>query len=187
MSQAGWTDERVEQLKKLWTDGLSASQIAKALGGVTRNAVIGKVHRLGLAGRAAPSRPVKRIPVAAPAPKPRIVTPASPGLPPRTIAPLVAVAAPASALAAARPSPRTSGDVATVDVLGLKPGMCKWPVGDPGSPGFGFCGKHTADGKVYCEEHAAVAYQPAAPRKKTRRDDDAAAAEIRRYARLAAL
>src|SRR5207247_7634706 len=47
-----WTDERVEALKKLWTDGLSASQIAAELGGITRNAVIGKVHRLGLSGRA---------------------------------------------------------------------------------------------------------------------------------------
>ena len=55
-----WTDERVETLKKLWIDGLSASQIAKQLGSVTRNAVIGKVHRLGLAGRATPSRPAKR-------------------------------------------------------------------------------------------------------------------------------
>src|SRR5262245_40202895 len=48
----GWTDERVERLKKLWSDGLSASQIAAELGGITRNAVIGKVHRLGLSGRA---------------------------------------------------------------------------------------------------------------------------------------
>src|SRR6201996_4163483 len=55
----GWTDERVELLKKLWQDGLSASQIAKQLGGVTRNAVIGKVHRLGLSGRAAPSQPAR--------------------------------------------------------------------------------------------------------------------------------
>ena len=47
-----WTDERVETLKKLWADGLSASQIAAELGGITRNAVIGKVHRLGLSGRA---------------------------------------------------------------------------------------------------------------------------------------
>jgi GcrA cell cycle regulator len=47
-----WTDERVETLKRLWTDGLSASQIAAELGGITRNAVIGKVHRLGLSGRA---------------------------------------------------------------------------------------------------------------------------------------
>ena len=55
-----WTDERVEKLKELWTEGMSASQIAKVLGGVTRNAVIGKVHRLGLSNRspggAAPHR-----------------------------------------------------------------------------------------------------------------------------------
>ena len=56
MTQLNWTNDRVEQLKNLWTEGLSASQIARALGGVTRNAVIGKVHRLGLAGRASPSR-----------------------------------------------------------------------------------------------------------------------------------
>src|SRR3954466_12453637 len=56
MTQMNWSEDRVEQLKTLWTEGLSASQIARALGGVTRNAVIGKVHRLGLAGRAGPSR-----------------------------------------------------------------------------------------------------------------------------------
>src|SRR5213593_1540597 len=55
----GWADGRVELLKKLWQEGLSASQIAKHLGGVTRNAVIGKVHRLGLSGRAAPSQPTR--------------------------------------------------------------------------------------------------------------------------------
>ena len=57
-----WTDERVELLKKLWADGLSASQIATKLGEVTRNAVIGKVHRLGLAGRATTSRYVLQSP-----------------------------------------------------------------------------------------------------------------------------
>src|SRR5436305_12771417 len=56
-----WTDERVELLKKLWADGLSASRIAAELGGITRNAVIGKVHRLGLSGRAkTPSSSVSR-------------------------------------------------------------------------------------------------------------------------------
>src|SRR5690606_16642364 len=59
-----WTDERVELLKKLWAEGLSASQVAKQLGGVTRNAVIGKVHRLGLSGRATPSRPARSRPQA---------------------------------------------------------------------------------------------------------------------------
>ncbi|WP_291207720.1 GcrA family cell cycle regulator, partial [Hyphomonas sp.] len=67
-----WNDERVNTLKKLWAEGHSASQIAKQLGGVTRNAVIGKVHRLGLSGRATPSRPVKRPPRLA-RPKPRFL------------------------------------------------------------------------------------------------------------------
>ena len=50
-----WTNERVEELKNLWSEGLSASQIAKRLGDVTRNAVIGKVHRLGLEARIKPT------------------------------------------------------------------------------------------------------------------------------------
>ena len=57
MSNVPWSDDRITTLSKLWQDGLSASQIAKQLGGVTRNAVIGKIHRLGLSGRATPSRP----------------------------------------------------------------------------------------------------------------------------------
>ena len=79
MNQMNWSDDRVEQLKTLWTEGLSASQIARALGGVTRNAVIGKVHRLGLAGRASPSR----------AERPRVSMPKSPSL--RTHVPAVPV------------------------------------------------------------------------------------------------
>ena len=55
-----WTEDRVATLTKLWAEGLSASQIAKELGEVTRNAVIGKVHRLGLSGRAKPSRPKRK-------------------------------------------------------------------------------------------------------------------------------
>src|SRR6201993_369506 len=74
-----WTDDRVEQLKSLWTEGLSASQIARALGGVTRNAVIGKVHRLGLAGRASPSRSERpRLPMAPKVPSVRTQLPAAP-------------------------------------------------------------------------------------------------------------
>src|SRR3972149_3775965 len=64
-----WTDERVELLKKLWAEGLSASQIAARLGGVTRNAVIGKVHRLGLSGRATSSRSSSPRPRRAPVPR----------------------------------------------------------------------------------------------------------------------
>ena len=64
-----WTDERVESLKKFWQEGLSASQIASRIGGVTRNAVIGKVHRLGLAGRATTSRMKSHRPRRTPAPQ----------------------------------------------------------------------------------------------------------------------
>src|SRR5687768_18583958 len=74
----GWTDERVELLKKLWQDGLSASQIAKQLGGVTRNAVIGKVHRLGLSGRATPSKPQRTVFKAPRPPRPLSSTPSAP-------------------------------------------------------------------------------------------------------------
>src|SRR5947199_4794757 len=79
-AEMGWTDERVALLKKLWLDGLSASQIAKQLGGVTRNAVIGKVHRLGLSGRAAPSQPTRTVFKA-----PRPARPVSVAPPPRRI------------------------------------------------------------------------------------------------------
>ena len=72
-----WTDERVELLKKLWADGLSASQIASQLGGVTRNAVIGKVHRLNLSGRAKPASNAARPRKARPAtPAPPVIAPA---------------------------------------------------------------------------------------------------------------
>src|SRR3989442_2793761 len=74
-----WTDERVETLKKLWADGLSASQIAAELGGITRNAVIGKVHRLGLSGRA-------KSPASA-APRQRKARPAQHMMRPRPVSP----------------------------------------------------------------------------------------------------
>src|ERR1700739_3964082 len=86
----GWTDERVELLKKLCQDGLSASKIAKQLGGVTRNAVIGKVHRLGLSGRAAPSKPARTVYKA-----PRPARPVSSPSAPRRVAEPLSLASPA--------------------------------------------------------------------------------------------
>src|SRR3982750_2942674 len=57
MVDMSWTDERIERLKKMWHDGATASQIADELGGVSRNAVIGKAHRLGLEQRPSPVKP----------------------------------------------------------------------------------------------------------------------------------
>ena len=147
-----WTDERVTTLKKLWLDGLSASQIAKQLGGVTRNAVIGKVHRLGLSGRAAPSQPARPAATAMPS-APRRVIAAEP-------AALPAVAQQPSVPAFRAEEPGS----ATVLTLGAH--MCKWPIGDPSADGFTFCGRRSSDGP-YCNEHARVAYQPQQTKKKS--------------------
>jgi GcrA cell cycle regulator len=163
-----WTEERVETLKKLWQDGLSASQIAKQLGGVTRNAVIGKVHRLGLSGRATPSKPARPLfkaprpqrTVSAPTPPRRIAEPAlsSPSLPP------------------ARYLDEQPGS-ATVLTLGAH--MCKWPIGDPSSEDFTFCGRRSGQDGPYCIEHARVAYQPPQGRKKATASE--LARSLRRY------
>ncbi|MCZ8085799.1 MAG: GcrA family cell cycle regulator [Brevundimonas sp.] len=170
MSQ-GWTEERVGALKKLWLEGQSASQIAKALGGgVTRNAVIGKVHRLGLSGRAAPSQPVR---TTFRTPRPRPQPTVQPSAPRRIEAVQPRAAVPA------QPAPVIAPDLAgTATVLTLGAHMCKWPIGDPGSDGFSFCGRRAAEG-VYCVEHARVAYQPQA--RKGKDGGSELARSLRRY------
>jgi GcrA cell cycle regulator len=173
----GWTDERVETLKKLWLDGLSASQIAKQLGGVTRNAVIGKVHRLGLSGRAAPSQPAR------PAFKaPRPARPAATAVPAarRAAQPPSRDAAHVAAVAhrpAAAPLQPEEPGVATVLTLGAH--MCKWPIGDPATDEFTFCGRRSADDGPYCVEHARIAYQPQQNKKKSSPGE--LARSLRRY------
>ena len=134
-----WSEERIEQMKALWKEGLSCSQIAKRLKcGVSRNAVIGKLHRLGLSGRREPSAPVNRK-----------VRPASPSR-------RAAVVRPPDFSPISSPLLDCSTDV--VRVRQVATGECKWPVGDPRDPTFGFCGAATTG--RYCAEHAARAYQP---------------------------
>ena len=163
-----WTEERVELLKKLWQDGLSASQIAAELGGVTRNAVIGKVHRLGLSGRgktSASGTPRAR--------KPRpvgIPTGAAPTLRGNTVlAPKIVPRPEAQPL----PEVHLDEDVVVpmserVTIMELREFMCRWPMGDPTKPEFRFCGGRAIGGLPYCSHHARIAYQPAAERKRMR-------------------
>ena len=151
----GWTDERVELLRKLWMDGLSASQIAKQLGEVTRNAVIGKVHRLGLSGRATPSQPAKPIFKAPRPPRPVVSSPPVQRRPVEV--------RPVSA-----PMPVVYVEErGTATVLTLGAHMCKWPIGDPATDEFTFCGRRAGDEGPYCVEHARVAYQPQQSKKKS--------------------
>ena len=164
-----WTEERVEVLKKLWAEGHSASQIAKQLGGVTRNAVIGKVHRLGLSGRATPSRPVKRPPRLA-RPKPPIRQEGTAQVPERSLEePRIRRSDQHAIVSALQPAPVADGEVATI--LTLRDSMCKWPIGDPADPKFAFCGRKSDCGP-YCSEHAKVAFQPQRKRDRKRSDDD---------------
>ena len=163
----GWTDERVATLKKLWLEGLSASQIAKQLGGVTRNAVIGKVHRLGLSGRAAPSQPAR--PVFKPQ---RLARPVAPA--PQPVRRIIA-----SAPTPPEPVIRRVEEPGSATVLTLGAHMCKWPIGDPSSDNFSFCGGRVSQG-VYCKSHAELAYQ--APMKKSGRSGASELARsLRRY------
>ena len=185
-----WNDERVELLKKMWGEGQSASQIAKELGGVTRNAVIGKVHRLGLSNRntasasaeggakakAAPkakaaSKPaVKPVaePVAAPAPQPapisriKAIIPAGQPLPPQPSANEIDPAALAKVNEIEKKAKRLT-------LMELTERTCKWPVGDPATPDFWFCGLPVKSGKPYCEAHVGVAFQPMSSRRDRRR------------------
>ena len=156
-----WTDERVELLKKLWADGLSASQIAAELGGVTRNAVIGKVHRLGLSGRAkSPSSS---------APRPRKAR--SGGHMMRV--PRSSMRGNTALAYDYEPEPEPELIEIPIEqrktLLQLNERTCHWPVGDPGSSEFFFCGGDTANDLPYCAYHSRVAYQPANERRRDKR------------------
>jgi GcrA cell cycle regulator len=171
----GWTEERMDMLKKLWSEGFSASQIANELGGVTRNAVIGKVHRLGLSGRAkAPMTQSQR------AKKPTARQPQT-SQPPRVQPPLQTVgntAIKTDMLPAIKPqidlrpkiySLSEPPLVENAGILELNEQTCKWPVGDPGDNSFHFCARRSDSGIPYCAYHARVAYQPASERRREKR------------------
>lgn len=186
-----WTDERVELLKKMWGEGQSASQIAKELGGVTRNAVIGKVHRLGLSNRATtaakPDAKAKAAPktepkpkatprssepaakadaLMEPAPKPlparKQIIPAGQPLPPQPSANEISPEALAKVSAIEKKAKKLS-------LMELTEKTCKWPVGDPATEDFWFCGLPVQQGKPYCEAHVGVAFQPMSSRRDRRR------------------
>ena len=162
-----WTDERVELLKKLWSDGLSASQIAGELGGITRNAVIGKVHRLGLSGRAkAPSSSVPR------QRKPRAAS--SMFRAPRNMMRGNAALAMQPAYDyEPEPEPEPIENIIPIGqrctLVELTDDKCRWPIGDPGAADFFFCGGKTNAGVPYCGYHARIAYQPVTDRRRDRR------------------
>lgn len=181
----GWTDERTELLKKLWIEGLSASQIRDVLGGgVSRNGVIGKVHRLKLEGRAKPMNGISRVrtkprstrlpsprnsnlvPNGGGRPSPRSPTPRKPGIVSGAIfGPVPALFAESRANGTVNedlPPPIAELYIPVEQRLSLmqvNEHTCKWPIGDPLTPDFYFCGQQAEDGQPYCEFHARRAYR----------------------------
>ena len=164
-----WTDERVELLRKLWSEGLSASQIAAQLGSVTRNAVIGKVHRLKLSSRG-------RTTVAAP--RQKKASSAAGGSKSAARAPTItrSISIGATALQTqfdVEPVVRyrPAADVVVpisrrLQLVQLSERTCKWPNGDPLTEDFSFCGTDTAETGPYCTYHSRIAFQPAAERRR---------------------
>jgi GcrA cell cycle regulator len=170
----GWTEERIEMLKKLWSEGFSASQIANELGGVTRNAVIGKVHRLGLSGRAkAPmtqsQRPKKPATRQVPTSQPRTQSPPQTAGNTALKTNILPILKPQIDL---RPKIYSLSEpplVENASILELNEQTCKWPVGDPGDNSFHFCARRSDSGIPYCAYHARVAYQPVSERRREKR------------------
>lgn len=163
----GWTDDRVELLKKLWMEGLSASQIAAELGeGVTRNAVIGKVHRLKLSGRAKPATSSSRPRAANRAPR----RPSSSsggggaGVKRRMVTNVIGnTALKPTEMEDVDMSPHQQSELfippeERIGLLSLNESTCKWPIGDPLLPDFHFCGHDSEEAKPYCEFHSKRAY-----------------------------
>lgn len=139
MTATAWTKDRIDRLKALWRDGVTAELIARDLAhGITRSAVLGKVHRMGLsAGRT--SSPTRKRQESGPGP---------------------ATAARERIEAAALDQGRdVAPDVARASVLTVRRQECRWPIGDPRSPGFGLCGRARERG-AYCHAHAGLAYRP---------------------------
>ncbi len=194
-----WTDERIDRLTQMWGEGMSASQIATQLGGVTRNAVIGKVHRLKLDNRLKSVTAVGDGIVAMP--PAGTAEPATAAVPPAMAAPAAAEERPAPRLVASTPAPRPVPVAPTLGATALKfepapepefepdfaesdttvvpmsrnltlvqlsDRTCKWPLGDPLSSEFRFCGNHSGDASPYCTHHARIAFQPVSERRRVR-------------------
>jgi len=153
-----WTEERISELTRLWNDGLSTAEIGKLLG-ISKNAVVGKAHRLRLAAR--PS-PIRRMAVRPAAPRvPRAIrqpssAPALPQAAAMSVPVTIAVPPPV-----AKPVVRPRVEVPAAQLSNQR---CMWPVGHPGDGDFHFCGDRALIGKPYCAAHCAVAYVKAKPK-----------------------
>ena len=191
-----WSDERVAVLKEMWLNGNSASEIAKELGDITRNAVIGKVHRLGLSNRdsnalragAGVNKVVKSVKRGRPAKVDK--EPKKRGRPQKAKDPRDFHETPAdkekyiTATGGTKRSNDSKLEVVSdlseetlknllkvemkskkISLMDLTERTCKWPIGDPATDTFWFCGHEAEPGKPYCKTHISIAFQPITQRR----------------------
>lgn len=161
-----WTDEMVDQLRAMWADGLTTGEIGKRLG-VSKNSIVGKVHRLGLSGRPSPIKKKEVDPSAEASAKPikekvqkeKIEVKAPKAKIEKTVAESSSTSKPqinTRIEASASTSPRHNYGKAMLTDLDNH--TCRWPVGDPKDENFHFCGKKVRIGQTYCDEHSSIAY-----------------------------
>ncbi len=153
-----WSEETILRLRALWAEGLSTAEIGRRMG-ISKNAVVGKAHRLGLPARPSPIRREGVRSGAARAPLPK--RPTGPTLPPlatASAAPVEAPPPPAAKPAGAPARAAAPRPVARPAMTGGRLHVCCWPLGDPGTPSFRFCDAEAMGGKPYCAEHAELAY-----------------------------
>ena len=140
-----WTEEKTNQLKKLWAEGHTASQIARMLGeGISRNAVIGKAHRLNLAGRTQ-SRMIS---------SPRINN----NQHAQKKGPIIRKRRPRGLRAIVIEKDFEPENPTSLEHLTDK--TCRWPIGHPDEKDFYFCGRNPMEDRIYCKLHVLHAYQP---------------------------
>jgi GcrA cell cycle regulator len=149
-----WTDARIALMREYWDAGLTASQIAKKLGGVSRSAVLGKVRRLGF-----PARVPRRRADIDQRPKTRAARRRAANRERLAVSP--AAAAPFADADVPLAQRRTFDQ--------LTPDACRWPIGEVGAADFAFCGGASVAGKSYCARHLRRAYQPDTARRPSRR------------------
>jgi GcrA cell cycle regulator len=154
-----WTADRIQTLVDLWQQGHSASQIAQRLGGITRNSAISKLHRLGLSHRGGVKGGHHQQAVRIASTKRRKRRPSA-----RATGPELSTLMQDQPLYI--PPPIAETDIARVALVDLESHHCRWPVHDPRTTKFGFCGDRKLDGLPYCLHHCHRAYDPVLLRRR---------------------
>jgi GcrA cell cycle regulator len=154
-----WSEEQIGRLRSLWSEGHSTAEIGRRMG-ISKNAVVGKAHRLNLSARPSPIRRVPGQPAAPRAPRP---APMRAVERPAFIARAFSVVGQAPAL---RPAPAPRPVAPPPPPPRLSSASCCWPIGEPGKAGFRFCSERALATKPYCEAHAAQAYVRAKPKQE---------------------